>query len=145
MKGLLQSIELEKQEKRKKLIQELELEHRKITNLLLMLKRGKMTMLEKLEILLRAKSLILNHLQKEEKSIYPSIIKKGTKQFSIASEFAKDISQLSVGILEFFDNFENMIQEKNADYPKGFGSLLVLLTTRIRREESILYPEYLKD
>lgn len=124
------------------LIEELKEDHRKLSELLVSLKGPGLGAEEKLKRLLEARSMLIAHLQKEEQQLYPALIEgAGPGSYSMAGEFAKGMQSLSVEVNQYFDQCIKILESNNPTLD-GFGTVLAKLTTRIRREETILYPEY---
>lgn len=125
------------------LIDELKDDHMQMAELLGSLKGRELNADQKMNKLMQAKMMLIAHLEKEEKLLYPAIIESTSlRAYSIAGEFAKDMKNLSAEINEHFTTFANDLNRNQS--LKGLGTVIAKLSTRIRREENILYPEYEK-
>jgi hypothetical protein len=84
----------------------------------------------------------LAHLAKEHAKLYPILKKAAATDPSIKSTldlFASDMDKISKAALEFFEKYENG-NPSSIEFAKDFGTLMITLSTRIRREEEKLYP-----
>jgi hemerythrin-like domain-containing protein len=93
--------------------------------------------------LMKAKDLLLSHLQKEDKLLYP-VLQKAAKEDSqiklMLESFAKDMEGISQAALDFFSKYEK--GGEGLEFAKDFGHLFSALSLRIRREETRLYRIY---
>ncbi len=86
---------------------------------------------------------MLTHLKKEDKQLYPFLIKEAKSDKLLEGTLVllaiemKDVSRVA---LEFFDKYSKGVFGK--EFQKELGSLFVLLRNRIRNEEDILYEKY---
>lgn len=127
------------------LIQELKADHAKLASLL-----GKMRSLspeskECQDLLRSAKAGLLAHLGKEDAKLYPALKAAAQKDAQIKSTlemFSTEMEKVSKAALEFFAKYEK--GGSGLQFAKDFGGLLATLSTRIRREEEMLYPLYEK-
>ena len=126
--------------KRENLVKELEKDHFEIVKTFKEIVQTGIGTTEGQQKLAKVKALLLNHLQKEDKYLYPELKKAGEKDKQLKSTletFAADMEKITEKALAFFDKYEK--GGKGIGFAKDFGSLFSKLTIRIRREETILY------
>jgi len=91
--------------------------------------------------LLSAKNDILTHIKNEDENFYP-VLKKTAESNSELREtlnaFDKDMSVISKYTLDFF---ESIFTEKGIDLELALEKFVEVHTTRIKREEAILYSK----
>ncbi len=93
--------------------------------------------------LMSVKTILLEHLKKEDVKFYPVLCKVGEHNKNlkkILDLFTMDMKNVSKVALEFFDKYPGSISGK--ELQEEFKSLFVTLRNRIRNEENILYEEY---
>jgi len=122
------------------LVQELKKEHAAIASALEKAsKLGIGTKEGQLE-LFRAKTLLLNHLKKEDDKLYPSLrsaAKNNDHLKRTLKSFADDMDKISEAALGFFDKYTD--GGSGIEFARDFGGLYSKLSMRIRKEETILY------
>ncbi len=125
------------------LIEELRREHSKILAIL--------SEVEGLDILsnegqsktMSVKTILLEHLKKEDVKFYPALYKVAEHNNSlknILDLFAMDMENVSRVALEFFYKYSRGVLEK--ELLEEFERLIVALRNRIKNEEDILYLEH---
>ena len=91
--------------------------------------------------LLSAKNDILTHIKNEDENFYP-VLKKTAETNSELREtlnaFDKDMTVISKYTLDFF---ESIFTEKGIDLELALEKFVEVHTTRIKREEAILYAK----
>jgi len=95
------------------------------------------------EKLMKAKNMLLQHLQKEDTFLYPKLEEAAKKDDSIKrtlDSYAKDMEGISKAALDFFDKYKD--GGEGLEFAKEFGHLFSALSIRIRREETHLYRIY---
>ena len=127
------------------LVKELKNEHSVILAILNEVKRLGILSKEGHAKLMSAKEHLLTHLKKEDRQLYPFLIKeaKGNKRSledTLVLLNAIDMADVSRVALEFFDKYSKCVLGK--EFQEESGSLFVLLRNRIRTEEDILYGRY---
>ena len=125
------------------LVKELKNEHSVILAILNEVKRLGILSKEGHAKLVSAKEHLLTHLKKEDRQLYPFLIKeaKGNKRLEDTLVLlAIDMADVSRVALEFFDKYSKCVLGK--EFQEESGSLFVLLRNRIRNEEDILYEKY---
>lgn len=128
----------------KNLISELQNEHIQILDVLDYVNKHGIYSPEGQEKLIESKMLLLAHLKKEDRLIYPvlrdSALKNETLQKTLDS-FAKEMEGITGLVSEFY--FKYPKNSRGLDFARDFGRLFAMLQTRIGREERILYPQFL--
>lgn len=95
------------------------------------------------KLLLAAKGALLAHLAKEDKELYPILMKAAETDASLKSTldlYAKDMDEISKAALEFFHKYSD--GGTGLEFAKDLGRLFGSLATRVRKEESTLYVKY---
>jgi len=126
-----------------KLIDELKKEHTRITTTLNKVEKIGAFSKKGQEVLLSAKSTLLSHLKKEDEQLYPVLresAKKDTALKRTLDMFAKDMEEISKSVLEFFDKYSE--GGSGMEFAVDYGRFFAALSSRIRREEDILYAKY---
>jgi hemerythrin-like domain-containing protein len=113
-------------------------EHRAIRNLLQDAQRAGIASACGRDRLNRARALLLSHLDKEDRHLYPVLEYSGT--YGFADAFAGEMRSVSERVYAFFDAYER--SDDVARLGADFTDMVVLLNDRIQREEACLYPFY---
>jgi hypothetical protein len=87
-----------------------------------------------------AKKLLIAHLEREDREVYPKLDKADGQSRKTAQEFDKEIKQLTGAVLAFFDKYGS--DANGFDFSRECGKLIGTLKVRIRREEQLLYPAF---
>ncbi len=93
--------------------------------------------------LLSAKERFLTHLKKEDRHLYPVLIKEANDNKLLEGTLvllAIDMMDVSRVVQEFFDKYSRGVSGK--ELQKEFETLFVVLDKWVRSEEDILYDEY---
>lgn len=125
------------------LIDELRSEHQKLASILLEVKELGPTR-EGRRLLGMSKAALLAHLKKEDSFLYPELQRAAVddpRLQEVLSNFASDMDKISKAAINFFAEWE--MGGDALDFVKEIETLIAVLQSRIRREETILYPEYL--
>ena len=125
------------------LIDELKKEHVTITATLEKINQKGIGSDECQTYLLKAKSLLLNHLAKEDRVFYPTLNEVAKNNEYIRrtlKSFADDMKEVSTLALNFFDKYAT--GGKGIEFAKDYGRLYSKLSMRIRKEETVLYTFY---
>ena len=126
------------------LIQYLKSEHHALVEILKRVQVIGPSQSESKQLLLEAKRALLAHLKKEDLELYPKLKEAAKQNEEIdrkVNNFGKDMEEITKFTLQFFDKMENN-QYSPIEYAKDFGKLVTILSSRISREENILYPLY---
>ena len=125
------------------LISELKKEHILITETLEKINQKGIGAEECQRYLLKTKSLLLNHLKKEDVDFYPTlkvVAKNNAYIRKTLKSFADDMDEVSDLALRFFDKYAS--GGKGIEFAKDYGRLSSKLSMRIRKEETVLYTFY---
>ena len=125
------------------LIEKLKEEHSLIISALEEVKRLKADTKDGQNKLLKAKDILLSHIEREDAEFYPPILMAAEKNKYLKQTlnmFAADMSAISSFVLDFYEQYD--ILKTDPDFSYRFEDLVTLLTTRVEREERILFPRY---
>ena len=125
------------------LTSELKDEHKQITQTLQKVQTLGISSAEGKTLLMQAKAHLLAHLKKEDEFLYPVLEEHAKTDPSLKSElevFAKDMDKISQAALDFFDKYAD--GGSGIEFAKDFGVLVGTLSSRIRKEELVLYSLY---
>lgn len=125
------------------LVSELKSDHETIVNMLNEVKSLGITSKEGQDLLMSAKAGLLAHLGKEDKELYPALLKEAETNPSlknILDTYADEMNGISRAALDFFDKYSS--GGDGIEFAKDFGHLFGVLASRIRKEESIIYSKY---
>jgi hypothetical protein len=125
------------------LIEELRREHSKILAILSEVEGLDILSKEGQAKLMSVKTILLEHLKKEDVKFYPVLYKEAEHNNNlknILDLFVMDMENVSRVALEFFDKNSRGVLGK--ELQEEFESLFVTLRTRIKNEEDLLYEEY---
>ena len=95
------------------------------------------------KLLLSAKAGLLAHLEKEDKQLYPTLFKEAESDPMLKQTldtYAEDMKGISQAALDFFGKYSS--GGDGLEFAKDFGKLLAVLSSRIRKEESVIYVKY---
>jgi len=87
-----------------------------------------------------AKNGLLAHLKKEDQHLYPVLNKAAESDDRLKSTlktFGKDMDAISKAALDFFAKYAH--GGEGLEFSRDFGRLMATLSSRISREENILY------
>ena len=125
------------------LIEELRREHSEILAILSEVKELGILSKEGQAKLMSVKTILLEHLKKEDVKFYPVLYKVAEHNNSLKNVlelFAMDMEIVSRVALEFFDKYSRGVLGK--ELQEEFERLIVALRNRIKNEEDILYLEH---
>lgn len=125
------------------LVKNLRNDHRVIAAIFNKSKNPELSIEEKAAFLLTAKTLLFEHIQKEDEELYPKLREASTAEnhaSEMADEFVSGMEKLGEIVTEFFDQNMDDLNDlhRNPDYSK----IMKLLELRIKKEESTLYNLY---
>jgi len=95
---------------------------------------------EGVAVLLGAKQLILNHLAREDRELYPALHLAATNNAELRKTieyFTHDMQAVSRTVLDFFAKYEK--GGSGLTFGSDFGKLMAQFTARLHREETRLY------
>ncbi len=127
-----------------KLIDELQQEHLHLAKVLVEIKEKGLSS-EGQKLLNLSKAALLAHLKKEDTFLYPDLnqaAKSDSQLQVLLSNFASDMEYISKAAFEFFARWEQGGDPDEFTIQLEF--LVSVLQSRIRREETLLYPEFEK-
>ncbi len=125
------------------LIEELRKEHSKILAILSEVEGLDILSKEGQSKIMSVKTILLEHLKKEDVKLYPVLYKVAEHNNSLKNAldlFAMDMENVSRVALEFFDKYSRGVSGK--ELQEEFERLIVALRNRIKNEEDILYLEH---
>jgi hypothetical protein len=89
-----------------------------------------------------AKTLILAHLGQEDRDLYKPMLAHPEAQ-KIAQSFKEKMDAVAADVMAFFNRYDlDKVQDVGLEFSKDLGRLLSVLGTRVRQEESQLYPAF---
>lgn len=127
----------------KPLIEELKHDHTVLSDKLIEIHRNGIISPESKKILFECKELLLEHLKKEDERLYPPLKKEAASNIEVMSmvkRYIENMEKISKGAIQFFEKYES--SSEGTDFTKDLAKLLATLTSRIRKEEMILYVQY---
>ncbi len=125
------------------LIEELKREHSELVAILNAVKGLDILSKEGQTKLLSAKERFFTHLNKEDRQLYPVLIKeaKHNKMLDVTLYLlAIDMMDISRVVKEFFDKYYGGVIDE--DFPREFERFFATISKRIKDEECILFDEY---
>lgn len=126
-----------------KLIDELKGDHETIVSVLEQIRKLGIVTEEAQELLRAAKSGLLAHLAKEDKYLYPVLLKEAEKDSALnrmLTRYAEEMTKISQAALDFFDKYAS--GGDTHEFARDFGRLMGVLGTRIRTEENFIYTRF---
>lgn len=91
------------------------------------------------------KNLLLSHLGREDRDLYPVLRAAAASDAKVKAtldSFAKDMDTISKAIMDFFDKYSG--GGSGMDFVMDYGRISGALQSRIKREENMLYKEFLR-
>jgi hypothetical protein len=125
------------------LIDELQKEHAAVTALLAEIKQLGVASPQARDKLMLAEKGLLGHLRKEDERLYPVLHDAAARDPKLARTlevFAAEMQEVSKTALGFIAKYR--AGGDAMEFAKDFGRLSFALSTRLKREESILYVAY---
>ena len=89
-----------------------------------------------------AKNLLVAHLQKEDRELYPLLDAAQGESQRTGRQFGAEMKKMSDGVLGFFAKYAD--GGSGLEFARDYGQLVGALRARIRNEELILYPAFEK-
>lgn len=126
------------------LTDDLKKEHSAVKDLIEKIRKMEIGSPEQIESLKKIKDALLAHLKKEDEHLYPVLKKKMAEDKRLASTvewFINDMDKVSKEALDFFEKYTKEGSDLSS-FPADFGKFVALLSDRIRKEETTLYPAY---
>lgn len=129
------------------LVSELKQEHKDITAILLELKKIGATSSNGMELLAKSKTLLLNHLSKEDKQLYPPLHEKAKSDFSFKvtlDTFGAEMEKITEFVLNFYKKYTNQNTINKAEFVNDISKFISALKSRIMKEEIAIYKAFEK-
>ncbi|WP_257295808.1 hemerythrin domain-containing protein [Endozoicomonas sp. YOMI1] len=126
------------------LIQEFKSEHLQISDLLLQAREVGVDNPQGRDLILSAKKMLLAHLNKEDKYLYPVLREAAENDDSLKStltDYALDMDKISTDVMVFFTLYENG-DNTNENFQQDCNNIIKALSKRISKEEAVLYKTY---
>ncbi len=126
------------------LTNELKNEHKKILEVFTDLQKLGLTSNKSEQLLFKSKELILKHLEKEDRELYPFLFEKAKNDAKLKRTlniYAKEMDKITLFVNEFYQKYEES-NKLRSNFTDNLIKLTVILKDRIRREEIALYKAY---
>lgn len=97
-----------------------------------------------IEKLNKITDILFDHLEKEDKQLYPTLLSH-KETLTLARKYSYDMERLSCITLDFFKRYcinREGLKIFAEDFISAYSTFKGLLTVRIKREETELYPAY---
>ncbi len=127
-------------------LNQLEDEHRKILEILWEVKKQGVHTMDGRNSLTAAKDLMCMHFKKEDEILYPALkeaIKKNPEKQNIIETLIEDMKEVTDFCQSFFEKYT--IGGGGIEFLRDFEKLYKMLESRLKKEETILYPNYFSD
>ena len=125
------------------LIERFKNEHKKILEIFRHIKQVRINDPSSVKIILSAKNIFLNHLEKEDELLYPLLKQQNIKdadKIEIIDYYIAEMVNASKHVTEFFNQYDSVSVDKNQEvFLKDFDKIFSLLVNRIEREETELF------
>jgi iron-sulfur cluster repair protein YtfE (RIC family) len=131
---------------RRDFLDQLEDEHRKILEILREVKTQGVHTMDGRNALTAAKDLMCMHFKKEDEILYPALkeaIKKNPEKQNIIETLIEDMKEVTDFCQSFFEKYA--IGGGGIEFLRDFEKLYMMLESRLKKEETILYPNYFSD
>ncbi len=95
------------------------------------------------ESLRKVKTVLLQHLEREDAELYPVLDEKAAVNATLANllqTMRSEMDEVSKTALAFFERYDD--GGEGFEFARDFGKLRTQMQSRIRREESRLYPHF---
>ncbi len=125
------------------IVDELQKEHAAIVAILAEIKQMGIGSQEAQHKFILAEKGLLGHLRKEDEHLYPALRKAAASDPKLQSTlevFAREMEEVSRTALAFLAKYRD--GGDLMEFARDFGRLSFALSSRIKREETILYKEY---
>jgi len=128
------------------LINDLENDHKEIITLLEKLKMVNNTDV-RISLIKESKEMLLSHLEKEDKYLYPALNEKAKTDKSLKltlNTFGAEMDKISDFIKDFYSKYSNQAFINKESFNKDITTFIVAIKNRIMKEEVAIYKAYLK-
>jgi len=95
--------------------------------------------------LFSTKADLLVHLKNEDEQLYPILRKEAENNKhleSILNSFSSEMENISESAMKFFEKYTDQVLDSK--YVESFETIFATLSTRMQKEESVLFAEYEK-
>lgn len=126
------------------LIEEFKAEHTQISDLLLQAQQHGIDNPSAKKLILSAKKMLLAHLNKEDRYLYPVLRKAAENNPTLQStltDYALDMDKISLEVMAFFDLYEDG-NNNEENFQLDCNRIIQELSKRIMKEEAVLYYTY---
>ncbi|WP_448217387.1 hemerythrin domain-containing protein [Endozoicomonas sp. 2B-B] len=126
------------------LIEEFKSEHVQISDLLLQARDIGIGNQKGRDLILSAKKILLAHLNKEDRLLYPVLREAAENDESLKStltDYALDMDKISAKVMVFFNLYENG-DNTIENFQQDCNNIIRALSKRISKEEAVLYKTY---
>lgn len=126
------------------LIDELRSEHEQISLMLLQAKSEGVGTQEGRDLMMSAKKLLLGHLNKEDRYLYPVLRAAAEKDEGLKNTlaaYAQDMENISSDVMLFFSMYESGSNTME-NFQTDCNNIIKELSKRITKEEAVLYKQY---
>lgn len=126
------------------LIEEFKAEHTQISDLLLQAQQHGIDNPNAKKLILSAKKMLLAHLNKEDRYLYPMLRKAAENNPTLQStltDYALDMDKISLEVMAFFDLYEDG-NNNEENFQLDCNRIIQALSKRIMKEEAVLYYTY---
>ncbi len=86
------------------------------------------------------RGLLTDHLQKEDRQLYPAL-RAIEGSVGLAKSFQEEMARITTRTLAFFDRYAEEIDDSR-EFARELGQVRALLAQRMIREETRLYPVF---
>jgi PAS domain S-box-containing protein len=129
------------------LIDTLKKEHKEIQEILEKIKESDKIGEKEIALLIKSKTIILNHLKKEDDKLYPVlklIAKTDDSLKQTLKVFGKEMEGITGFVISFYDKYSDVEQFDKKSFYKDLSKFIVTFNDRVQKEEMILYKVYEK-
>ena len=130
-----------------KLVNELKQEHQEITAILLELRKTGASSTKGMELLKQSKTLLLAHLTKEDKQLYPPLHEKAQSDLSLKKTldiFGAEMEKVTEFAFDFYQKYSDINNINKTEFIKDMSTFIVTFKSRIMKEEVAIYKAYEK-
>ena len=133
------------------MILEFKKDHQDIIKVLMKIKTSDLTSKESLNSLIEIKDMLIKHLEKEDKHLYPLLLQSSNiNVFETAREFQDEMEMVLPSVVDFFEKYTSKdtkrglvaSEAKEEEFKKDLDLFIKTLFARIGKEEKFLYPLY---
>ncbi len=130
-----------------KLINELKQEHQELADLFQAIIKTGATSSKGFSIIKQSKVKLLEHLNKEDKYLYPPLYKKAQKDILLKNTlktFGDELELVTQSALGFYSKYSNINNINKQEFMDDMSALNIALKGRIMKEEYSLFRAYEK-